>query len=710
MAVSTNNELSRKEILTKLDALNERVQELEECLINHDQIELALLQSELKFRQIASNSSDMIHLNDIEGRIIYANPVTKQLLGYEPHEILNRSAIEFIHPDDRMRASFNMAANVEGENAPPIELRLKKKDGSYLDVEGTGFSVRLERAEPFIGAILRDISARKKEERERKHDRDRLEQLVADRTEDLITLNKSLKEQIERQEQTELSLRHSEKQHRKLLDEFHAVLDAFSDSLTLQDPHYEIIWANQSAARLMERELPDIIGKHCYELWRGKHTPCDDCPVQKAFQTGRKEHGETTTPDGRIFDLRAFPIPDETGKVTRVIEVGRDITNRKKIEDELLKAHKLESIGVLAGGIAHDFNNILMAIMGYINLASKSSSKEDLRSLLGSAENALKRAKDLTHQLLTFSKGGVPIKTASSIEDLIQQAAGFALSGSNVGCHIDAADDLWPADIDIGQISQVFQNLIINADNAMPQGGTINITCRNHQQQDDPDQALRPGRYVRIDVTDHGVGIPAEHLNRIFDPYFTTRELGQGLGLSTAYSIINRHRGKIFVDSAVGSGTTFHIFLPAAESATLPAKDREPDISPVGQARLLIMDDEEIVLEVLQKLLEESGYEVLTARNGDEAVAVYKQALTSDSPVDAVILDLTIPGGMGGAETLKCLQTEDPNVVAIASSGYSNNPIMSDYQQYGFQGVLPKPYTLQNLNQILNSVLSNAAS
>jgi nitrogen-specific signal transduction histidine kinase/CheY-like chemotaxis protein len=388
--------------------------------------------------------------------------------------------------------------------------------------------------------------------------------------------------------------------------------------------------------------------------------------------------------------------------------VFRDVTEKRKIENELLKARNIESLGILAGGIAHDFNNILVGILGNVSLAKRKLQKEDKEKIaerLTGVENAALRAKDLAYQLLTFSKGGAPLLKTMYIHKLIMDSTKFTLSGSSIVCDFFFPDDLWPVDIDRGQLSQVIHNLIINAKWAMPEGGKIEARVENIilDRKSVITGLLPDGKYIRISIKDEGVGIPAEHLHRIFDPYFTTKGKGSGLGLATAYSIIKRHGGLIIAESVTGKGTTFHIYLQASEKNVLPEADEGIPGSGIG--RILLMDDEEIVRDVAEDMLIELGYEITLSKEGTEAIELYREAAKSDRPFAAVILDLTIPGGMGGKDTIQELLKIDPQVRAIVSSGYSADPVMAEYRKYGFRDVIEKPYSLQAVSNALQRVL-----
>ncbi len=386
--------------------------------------------------------------------------------------------------------------------------------------------------------------------------------------------------------------------------------------------------------------------------------------------------------------------------------LAEEITERKKIEEDKQKIHKLESIGVLAGGIAHDFNNILAGILNNVYLSKMHIDRESKEyKNLESAEKAIYRATNLTRQLLTFSRGGAPIKKTVSIIEIIKESAEFALKGSNVKCEYDALHDLWPVEVDEGQMNQVIHNLILNANQAMPEGGVIRICIDNIELASGTNLPLQAGRYVKVVVQDQGIGIDNEHLMKIFDPYYSTKEAGRGLGLSITYSIINQHDGYISAESDVGVGTTFTIYLPASDKQI---EEKEPleDASVVGEGKILLMDDEEIIRESVGELLSMKGYEVEYAKDGEEAIELYEKSMETSKQFDVVILDLTIRGGMGGKETIKKLLEINSDVKAIVSSGYSNNPVMANYKEYGFSEVFNKASNNpDDLCRILNKVI-----
>ena len=389
-----------------------------------------------------------------------------------------------------------------------------------------------------------------------------------------------------------------------------------------------------------------------------------------------------------------------------------DVSEKKKTEEEIVKSKKIESLGILAGGIAHDFNNLLTGILGNISLA-QTYLTPDHRAFerLEAAADASKRARELTHQLLTFSKGGLPIKTTASIAELLRDSAGFVLRGSSVRYELSIPHDLWSVEIDPGQVNQVVNNLFINALQAMPKGGTISVQAENCPVDEDSVIPITPGNYVRIHIQDQGVGITPDNIQKIFDPYFTTKKTGSGLGLTTAYSIIKKHEGLITVGSQVGVGTTFCIYLPASQaSLRSPLGHEDGNKGHRSKGKILVMDDEELIRDLAAELLTQLGYEVFLVKDGAAAIAVYQQARKLGEPFDAVIMDLTIPGGMGGKEALLRIRELDPNVRAIVSSGYCNDPVMADFSEYGFVGVLRKPYEADDVIKQLESALKGVTN
>ena len=392
------------------------------------------------------------------------------------------------------------------------------------------------------------------------------------------------------------------------------------------------------------------------------------------------------------------------------------INKYQKGEDELFKSEKPESISLLAGGIAHDFNNMLSTILGNISMVLVDLHKKHPHSAkLVAAEKAALQARLLTKQLLSFSKGGNPALEVTTATEVVEECAEFILRGSKVKCIIEKDDGLWSVEVDKGQISQVVNNLIINANQAMPDGGEICIRMSNLYISHAEIPTLKSGDYVCIEVRDNGSGISQKNLKKIFDPYFTTKTKGNGLGLASSYSIITAHKGTITVDSTIGHGSIFRVYLPKS-TLLAPAKSnlsesKEKDTSKEtihrGKGRILVMDDMEAMMAVAGEILTLLGYDVYYSTNGNEAIEAYKIAKDAGNPFDACVFDLTVPGGMGGEEAANILIDYDPNLIAIASSGYTTSDVMSDYKNSAFKAILPKPYRIKEISDVLHELLNS---
>ena len=397
---------------------------------------------------------------------------------------------------------------------------------------------------------------------------------------------------------------------------------------------------------------------------------------------------------------------DKSGKAEKIVGSWLDISKRKKMEEEVMRAQKLESIGVLAGGIAHDFNNFLTVILnGIFYLEETCDGDEVSKTVMEDMKNVVEKAKTVSSELLTFSRGGAPVKEVTSIATLIKNNIEFFLSGSNVKANIDIDKGLWAAEADAGKIVQALSNTVLNAVHAMPDGGTLEVKASNEIIKDSPDLPIEKGKYIRISILDHGSGIENDALSKIFDPYYTTKSKATGMGLTTAYSIIKHHEGQIDVNSEPGKGTEVIIHLPAYDIE--PAlKEEITEHAMTEGLKLLFMDDEKRLREIVSKLLRLSGHKVAEAANGSEAIQQFEEAMNSGKPFDAVILDLTIPGGMGGKETIEKLLEFDSTVKAIVASGYSNDPVVANFRDYGFSGSLQKPYMVEDLIDKLNEILA----
>ncbi len=485
-------------------------------------------------------------------------------------------------------------------------------------------------------------------------------------------------------------------------------LNSLGEGVVATDREERIMLINDAAARLTgytEAEaIDEPIGKILYMIDDQTGEPLIS---GASFRTSNQPVLVTRDLEEIPISMHRSPIETADGRIIGSVTVFQDISEKQKTERELLKAEKLESLGVLAGGIAHDFNNILSAIISNIQLAlMKLEKNQDIKSYLLNTVETTRKASDLTKQLLTFSKGGAPVRKDASLIELIKDTAGFVLRGSKTKVEYAIPDDLWAASVDEGQISQVIHNLVLNAKQAMPKGGIIRISAENIIVE--ADRRLRPGQYAQITVKDCGTGIAKENLPKIFDPFFTTKKDGNGLGLATSYSIITRHNGSIDVESQEGAGTTFIIRLPASDGSLEPA-EFQSEVAAAGTGfHILFMDDEEAILNAVGEMLKCHGHRVVTTTDGAEAIGLYQQAWAGGDPFDAVIMDLTVPGGMGGQEAITVLRDFDPGIKAIVSSGYANDPIMSDYERYGFVGVVSKPYKVDELNEVLHRAIDPA--
>ncbi|MDM8557145.1 PAS domain S-box protein [Desulfococcaceae bacterium HSG7] len=521
---------------------------------------------------------------------------------------------------------------------------------------------------------------------------------------------RKVKERLVKLEKTNAEIQDSES---KLL----AMLESVGDCMSMIDKNLTIIWANEIARQLFGN---NIIGQKCYTAFHNSDEPCSPqpCHVLKAFEDRKIHRHETRTTDKngkiRYLDCTAnVALYDQEENPKAVLEIARDITMHKILEKELLKSQKLESVGRLAGGIAHDFNNLLTAILGNISLVKKHLPSENkFFEMADQAENATLQASDLANRLITFSKGGEPLVRTVSAGKLLKKSVNFALSGSNVKCDFSVPGDLWSIEADEGQIGQVIQNIISNAKEAMPIGGIVTVGAENITDALEDLPFLKQEKYIRISITDQGEGIPEKNIDKIFEPYFSTKKAGtqkgMGLGLAICYSIVKKHQGYITVDSEAVSGATFYIYLPASEAIiekkeeeTTPAKDGIHKAT----GTVLVMDDEELIRLMAGDMLKIIGYQVALASDGEEAITLYKEAKESGNPFDAVILDLTIRGGMGGLETIKKLLAIDPDVKAIVSSGYYQTDEMREFSEYGFKDVMPKPYNIQQIGTTLNRLL-----
>jgi len=526
---------------------------------------------------------------------------------------------------------------------------------------------------------------------------DVLEKRFKKRNRELAKTNASLQREIQRRKIAEAQL----SAEKELLA---FTLSSMGDAVITTDEKGDVVLMNEVAEKITGWNLKRARGKRLSEIFttydETTGTILASTPVEDVLANGKvsEELNHTILKDRggeeRIIECNAAPLKDKHDHIIGAVLVIKDITEAKRIEEERLRGNKLESIGFLAGGIAHDFNNLLTGILGNITLAKMNETAEaPTKDLLTEAEKACNQAKELTNQLLTFSKGGAPITKITSIQKLVRESVEFMRTGTNVKCNFSIAEDLANVEIDENQFTQVINNLTINAIQAMPEGGEIDVICENVEIDETHGLPLKSGHYVKISIRDYGVGIAKKYLDKVFFPYFTTKKTdnqrGRGLGLAAAYSIIKQHGGLITVTSELRYGSTFQIYLPASDKKIETRK-----VSPTADSdrcgNVLVMDDEEIIRGVAVKFLNRLGYAVATANDGHEALRLYEGALQQNRPFDAVIMDLTIPGGMGGKEAIEKLRKVNPNVKAIVSSGYSNDPVMAEHRKYGFDAVITK--------------------
>ncbi len=498
--------------------------------------------------------------------------------------------------------------------------------------------------------------------------------------------------------------------------QYRSIVENTADALFLINDKDAFIDVNQAACDSLAYTRDELLTLSIMDIEKAIHEDnIGEFQKKLALDCSITVTGAHQRKDGSQFPvevrLRRF---NSNGKKF-VVALANDITERKKAEEEIIKARKLDSIGLLAGGIAHDFNNLLGIILGNIDLAERSVDVPGKAiKYLDKATSASMRAADLTQQLLTFSKGGEPVKQAADIMEIIHESTDFSLHGSSIQVNYSCSDNLWNVDVDTGQMSQVMQNLVINARQAMQQGGKLDIHCKNTVlDKSNVLAGLKPGRYIKLTVGDSGEGISKEIIHSIFDPYFTTKQRGSGLGLALTYSIIQKHNGCIFVDSEQYRGAVFTVYLPVSATGERVAankqKKEEKKKSLHSGAHIMLMDDDEMIREISTAMLENLGYEVIQAEDGRRAYLLYQAAMKQNKVIDLVIMDLTVLNGVGGKEAIKLIQQIDPEVKALVSSGYSNDPVMANYSDYGFKGAVSKPYSQDRLGIAVSSILNQCS-
>jgi PAS domain S-box-containing protein len=612
------------------------------------QAEAEQFESEQRYRFFVETANEGVVVTQ-DGRLKFANAAMLELTGRSMEELTSLPFLEFIHPDDRELVRDNNLKRTRGEPVPGrYQVRLLSKFQSVKWLEISGVGIEWEGRPATMN-------------------------FITDRTESTQML---------------AALQESEARFRSLVE-------SSPDAIVIHQAGL-ISYVNSAMLKLLGAGSADeLLGRELFPMI----APEDHEAVRERIRR-RQETGQPTAPmenefvrvDGLRVKVEVSAIHSHFRGAEASILFIRDISERKRMEAELIRNQKLESLGVLAGGIAHDFNNILTSLVGNLSLLRADLPQDPaLEELVAEAEQAAQSGKGLAQQLLTFAKGGAPVKKALDLARLLREAAGFTLRGSGAACEFALAEGLWPVQADPGQMEQVVHNLVLNAEQAMAGRGVVSLRAANAD--------LPQGRFVEVRVADQGTGIPQDDLAHIFEPYFTTKAKGRGLGLSIVHSIIERHGGRIAVDSRLGSGTEFRFLLPAcAEAAEAPG--RSPAL-PRAAGRVLIMDDDATVSRTLARMLKSLGCESAAVPDGESALAAYAQAESCGRGFRLVIMDLTVPGRMGGKEAVSRLKEKHPQARVAVSSGYANDPVLAGFAEFGFDAVLVKPYRLEDVAKLL---------
>jgi PAS domain S-box-containing protein len=627
---------------------------------------------EHKFQSIFEQLIAGVVLVSLDGHYLDANPAFCAMFGYSKEEILQMDFFALTHPDDVQLSQRVMHEVVERrDKGVRFSKRYLRKDGRILWADVHSALVLSNAGEPshFITTLV-DTSDRVAAEAA----------LLAEKERLAVTLR------------------------------------SIGDGVISTDTQGRVVLMNAVAEHLTGWRHEEAVGRPLAEVFQIFDEGTREArrnPVDKVLEAGEvvtlANHTVLLARTGaeRAISDSGAPIRNQNGEVVGVVLVFRDSTEKRRAEENLSKIERLESLGVLAGGIAHDFNNLLGGVFGYVELARehlRSGDTAEAEEELSGALTVFEQARGLSQQLLTFAKGGAPTKRPGDLRRLLLESTKFALSGSAVRPTFTLAHDLWTCHYDESRIAQVVHNLVINAVQAMPSGGTLTVTAENVWLPVDRFRHLAPGRYLRIGIHDEGHGIPREHLNKVFDPFFTTKQKGSGLGLATCWSIIQRHDGHMEVESELGKGTTFLIYLPATVGDT--DKRSGEYLNPLkGSGRILLMDDELYQRDLVKRALSAVGYAVTTAHDGAAAVAAFEQAQGEGSPFDILILDLTVPGGMGGKEAIQRIHAIDPKARAIVASGYSEDPVLAEPRKHGFVASLQKPFHMNALCTLLAQLL-----
>ncbi len=638
----------------------------------------ALLKSEERFKSIIAVSNTGAWEYHRNRDYLWCSPEYFTMLGIDPYEYsysqrnLREIWIDLIHPDDRNTASEHFLRYLSGGSVGMYEnyFRMRKADGEWLWIWSRGQTLRNPDgsvSDTTVGTHI-DITERKKAQLALEAQKDRL----------AVTLR------------------------------------SIGDGVITTDINGDVVLMNRVAEELTGWKQEEARGKEFTSIFtiidettRAPH----ENPVEKVLATGKvvglKKQPLLISRDGteHVVADSGAPIIDKDGKTVGVVLVFRDITEKQRFIEISQNTQKLQSLAVLAGGIAHDFNNLLGGIYGYIDMACEASTHETVNDYLEKTLSTIERARALTGQLLTFAKGGAPIRKRDLLTPFLEETVLFSLSGSNVSSSFDIQKELWRCNYDKNQIAQVVDNLVINAQQAMPFGGVVSVSACNVSLGENEHSLLRGGEYIKISIRDKGVGIPKELRSRIFDPFFTTKSKGHGLGLSTCYSIINRHGGCIDVESEPGEGSVFDVYLPACRE-NVSDSQKPTAMTHRGRGTILLMDDEEVMREIVTNMLTSLGYTVIAKKDGREAADCVATASKNGWTLSAIIVDLTVPGGMGGKEALGEIRKRNSSVPVFVASGYAEDPVMMQPQEHGFSASICKPFRRSELMGMLERHLN----
>lgn len=654
-------------------AFDEMALKLAASIHERQQAERHLMKSEEEFRLIFEEASDAIFWADATtGILLNCNKAAEEMMEAPREELIGKHQT-YLHPPEMEEEHRDIFTRCAGglESSNSLEALVLSRSGKKTPVQ-IKHSVTVIGDRKIIQGIFRDISERRQAEEELRHSQKLLSSIVENAPYAIFVKN--------------------------VADNFRVIL-----------------W-NHAAEQIFGIPATDMVGKNAHDLWPRDQADAflaeDYKTITQRAMMDIPEEVSYHPQKGSIYiHTRKIPLFNQNGEVSHIVVISDDITERRTVQAEFVKHQKLESLGVLAGGIAHDFNNILTGILGNISFARMFlEPSHKAATILVEAEKASQRASDLAYQLLTFAKGGQPIKKVVEVQHIIEASLSLVLRGSKVKSILEIPDSLHAIEADEGQMHQVFNNIIINALQSMPDGGILTISADLIHIVDSTPAGLASGPYVKIFFADTGCGIREEDQKRIFDPYFTTKNGGTGLGLASAYAIIGKHGGQISVRSVPGTGTTFEVLLPASQMEATAQKTDSTMATPVlhGKHPMLIMDDDPIIRNLAESVLEELGYSVKTCTSGEEAIEMYRLAQQNGQPFAAVIMDLTIPGGMGGKEAAAQILKQYPGARLVVSSGYSNDPVMADYLQYGFSAAMLKPYNVATLASLLGKLLSES--